>query len=81
MSNQIKTGDIVIGQGASLVLISGPCVIENYETTREIAAFLKEITAKLEMPFIFKASYDKANRTSVNAFRGPGLNDLQLILD
>jgi len=75
MSNLIKTGDIVIGRGAPLVLISGPCVIENYEATREIAGILKEITSKLQMPFIFKASYDKANRTSVTAFRGPGLND------
>ncbi len=75
MSNPIKTGDIVIGRGSPLVLISGPCVIENYETTREIAGILKEITTKLQMPFIFKASYDKANRTSVNAFRGPGLSD------
>jgi len=75
MSNPIKIGDIVIGRGSPLVLISGPCVIENYETTREIAGILKEITSKLEMPFIFKASYDKANRTSVTAFRGPGLND------
>lgn len=64
-----------MGRGASMVLIAGPCVIENYETTREIAAFLKEITTKLEMPFIFKASYDKANRTSIDAFRGPGLSD------
>jgi len=75
MSNPIKTGDIVIGRGSPLVLISGPCVIENYETTREIAGILKEITFKLEIPFIFKASYDKANRTAVTAFRGPGLND------
>ena len=75
MSNIVKAGDIVIGRGSPLVLISGPCVIENYETTREIAGILKEITSTLEMPFIFKASYDKANRTSVTAFRGPGLND------
>jgi 2-dehydro-3-deoxyphosphooctonate aldolase (KDO 8-P synthase) len=75
MSNLIKTGDIVIGRGSPLILISGPCVIENYETTREIAGILKEITSKLEMPLIFKASYDKANRTSVTAFRGPGLSD------
>ena len=75
MSNQIQTGDIVIGRGSPLVLVSGPCVIEDYETTREIAVTLKEITSKLEIPFIFKASYDKANRTSIAAFRGPGLND------
>jgi 2-dehydro-3-deoxyphosphooctonate aldolase (KDO 8-P synthase) len=75
MSQPIKIGSIVIGQGCPLVLICGPCVIENYETTREIAATLKEITAGLQIPFIFKASYDKANRTSVNSFRGPGLVD------
>ena len=75
MSHPIKIGSIVIGQGCPLVLISGPCVIENYETTRQIAATLKEITAGLQIPFIFKASYDKANRTSVNSFRGPGLVD------
>jgi 2-dehydro-3-deoxyphosphooctonate aldolase (KDO 8-P synthase) len=75
MSHKIDIGDIVIGGGTPLVLISGPCVIESYETTREIAAVLKEITSKLEIPLIFKASYDKANRTSVSAFRGPGLED------
>ena len=75
MSNLIQTGGIVIGRGSPLVLVSGPCVIEDYETTREIAGILKEITSKLEIPFIFKASYDKANRTSIAAFRGPGLND------
>ncbi len=75
MSHPIKIGSIVLGQGCPLVLISGPCVIENYETTRGIAAELKEITAGLQIPFIFKASYDKANRTSVNSFRGPGLVD------
>ena len=75
MSHQIKTGNVVIGRGAPLVLIAGPCVIENYESIREIAAFLKKTTAVLEIPFIFKASYDKANRTSSTAFRGPGIND------
>jgi 2-dehydro-3-deoxyphosphooctonate aldolase (KDO 8-P synthase) len=74
MIHLVKTGDIIIGQGAPLVIIAGPCVIEDYQTTLEIAAILKEITLKLELPFIFKASYDKANRTSVDAYRGPGLN-------
>jgi 2-dehydro-3-deoxyphosphooctonate aldolase (KDO 8-P synthase) len=81
MANLIQVGDISIGQGGPLVLISGPCVIEDYETTREIAAFLKEITARLDFPLVFKASYDKANRTSINAFRGPGLSDGLKILD
>ncbi len=53
-------------------LISGPCVIENYETTSLIAEHLKKITTKLNIPFIFKASFDKANRSSIQSFRGPG---------
>ena len=81
MANLIKAGDIIIGQGMPLVLISGPCVIEDYETTREIAAFLKDVTSRLEIPFIFKASYDKANRTSIDAFRGPGLSDGLRVLE
>jgi 2-dehydro-3-deoxyphosphooctonate aldolase (KDO 8-P synthase) len=81
MIHLVKTGDIVIGQGAPLVFISGPCVIEDYNTTFEIAAFLKEITLKLGVPFIFKASYDKANRTSIEAYRGPGLSDGLKILE
>lgn len=75
MTNLIEKNSIAIGSGAPLTLISGPCVIENYETTFQIASFLKEITLKLDIPFIFKASYDKANRTSVSSFRGPGLKE------
>jgi 2-dehydro-3-deoxyphosphooctonate aldolase (KDO 8-P synthase) len=75
MSNLIKTGNVVIGRGAPLALISGPCVIEDYETTRQIAATIKDITDKLAIPFVFKASYDKANRTSITSYRGPGLDD------
>ena len=81
MGNIVKIGNISIGQGSLLVLISGPCVIENYETTYTIASFLKELTHKLDIPFIFKASYDKANRTSMNSFRGPGLTDGLKILN
>ncbi len=69
----IRVGRLSIGGGAPLVLIAGPCVIENEEKTVEIARYLKELTGKLEIPFIFKASYDKANRTSRDAYRGPGL--------
>lgn len=75
MAKPINIDNLIIGGGSPLVLISGPCVIEDYETTREIAAQLKEATDKLEMPFIFKASFDKANRTSIAAFRGPGLTE------
>ena len=55
-------------------LISGPCVIENHEITYRIANHLKKITGLLDIPFIFKASFDKANRTSIQSFRGPGFD-------
>jgi 2-dehydro-3-deoxyphosphooctonate aldolase (KDO 8-P synthase) len=70
---QIILDDMVIGGGAPFILIAGPCVIEDEETTRETAIFLKDITSRLKLPFIFKSSYDKANRTSMNSFRGPGV--------
>ena len=73
--NIVKAGNVSIGQASDLVLISGPCVIENYEMTYNIASFLKELTDQLNIPFIFKASYDKANRTSIHSFRGPGLTE------
>ncbi len=73
MMRKIILDDVIIGDGAPFVLIAGPCVIEEEEITREIALFLKNITGQLKIPFIFKASYDKANRTSVDSFRGPGI--------
>jgi len=81
MNSIVKIEDISIGQNAPLALIMGPCVVEDYETTFEIASFLKELTKKLDIPFIFKASYDKANRTSVHSFRGPGIMDGLKILN
>ena len=69
---EIKLGDFVIGGNNPFILIAGPCVIETEETTWDIAAYLKEITDLLSIPFVFKASYDKANRTSLNSYRGPG---------
>jgi len=75
MSNTINIGNITIGHGAPLVLISGPCVIENYEISFKIAQFLKKLSCELDIPLIFKASYDKANRTSIKSFRGPGIEN------
>jgi len=69
----VKVRDIRIGGKNPLCLIAGPCVIENEKVTFEIAKKLKEIAEKLEIPFIFKSSYDKANRSSLNSYRGPGL--------
>jgi 2-dehydro-3-deoxyphosphooctonate aldolase (KDO 8-P synthase) len=81
MNHIVNIGDIRIGKGNPLVLIAGPCVIENYDSAYEIAAFLKSLTTALSIPFIFKASYDKANRTSINAFRGPGITEGLSILE
>ena len=57
---------------SALTIIAGPCVIEDEKTTFEIAAFLKSLTEELGLPFMFKASFDKANRTSIESYRGPG---------
>jgi len=72
---QIVLRDMVIGGDAPLVMISGPCVIEDGVKTEKIARYLKDLAGELDIPFIFKASYDKANRTSISSFRGPGLEE------
>jgi len=75
MARLVKIGNIEIGGKSPLVLISGPCVIEGEEITYQTALFLKELTQRLNIPFIFKSSYDKANRTSKDSYRGPGLKE------
>jgi 2-dehydro-3-deoxyphosphooctonate aldolase (KDO 8-P synthase) len=69
---QIKINDFVIGNNAKFILIAGPCVLENEAAAMDTARYLQKLTAKLKIPFIFKASYDKANRTSIKSYRGPG---------
>ncbi|MBM3772359.1 MAG: 3-deoxy-8-phosphooctulonate synthase [Acidimicrobiia bacterium] len=69
----VELGPIVFGDNRPIVLIAGPCVIESEAHASGLAARLVEITARLGIPFIFKASFDKANRTSGRSFRGPGL--------
>lgn len=71
--NQITVGEITIGGNAPFVLIAGPCVIEDEGTTMDIAGQLKTVAERAGVPLIFKASYDKANRTSIHSFRGPGI--------
>lgn len=73
ITKELIIDSVRIGGQNPLALLAGPCVIENSEYTLRIAEKLKEITSNLGIPLIFKASYDKANRTSVNSFRGPGL--------
>ena len=75
ITRSIAVGPLSIGGQNPLALIAGPCVIESEKIAMEIAEKLKRITTDLHVPFIFKASYDKANRTSIKSFRGPGLND------
>jgi 2-dehydro-3-deoxyphosphooctonate aldolase (KDO 8-P synthase) len=66
-------GNVEIGDGRPLALIAGPCVIESEELCVEVGSKALEITRSLGIPYVFKASFDKANRTSVESFRGPGL--------
>jgi 2-dehydro-3-deoxyphosphooctonate aldolase (KDO 8-P synthase) len=74
MTTSFQVGDIHIGSG-DLFLIAGPCVIESEEHAIRMAEIIKGVTKSLDFPFIFKASYDKANRTSIRSFRGPGLKE------
>lgn len=73
--NSVTVGNVTIGKNHPLTLISGPCVIESREHTLLCAERLVEITRPLHIQLIFKASYDKANRTSYRSFRGPGLKE------
>jgi len=74
MANSFSAGDVRIGSG-DLFLIAGPCVIESEEHAMRMAEIIRGVTRALNFPFIFKASYDKANRTSIRSFRGPGLKE------
>ena len=79
VSNSFEIGPVQVGAG-QLFLIAGPCVIESEAHVRTMADAIQRIAADLGIPFIFKASYDKANRTSVKSFRGPGLMEGTRIL-
>jgi 2-dehydro-3-deoxyphosphooctonate aldolase (KDO 8-P synthase) len=70
----VSVGDITFGGGRPFVLIAGPCVIESELHALALGASIKAIAARCGVPYIFKASYDKANRTSLASFRGPGLD-------
>jgi 2-dehydro-3-deoxyphosphooctonate aldolase (KDO 8-P synthase) len=80
LTKEIRIKNITVGGNRPFVLIAGPCVIESERATLDAAARLKQITADLGIPFIFKSSYDKANRSSVKSYRGPGLTQgLQIL--
>lgn len=73
ITKPVQIGNITIGGNAPLCLIAGPCVIEDEDTVIETARRLKDICERQNIPLIFKSSYDKANRSSLKGFRGPGL--------
>jgi 2-dehydro-3-deoxyphosphooctonate aldolase (KDO 8-P synthase) len=72
---EVRVGPVIIGGRRPFVLIAGPCVIESEALCLETAGFLADLTRSLGIPFIFKSSYDKANRSSLTSFRGPGLTE------
>ncbi len=74
MPTSFQVGDVHVGSG-NLFLIAGPCVIESEEHAIRMAEIIKGVTRALGFPLIFKASYDKANRTSIRSFRGPGIKE------
>jgi 2-dehydro-3-deoxyphosphooctonate aldolase (KDO 8-P synthase) len=74
LTNEVIIGNTVLGGGRPFTLIAGPCVIENEDITFYAAQRLQEICAALQISLIFKSSYDKANRTSLSSFRGPGID-------
>jgi 2-dehydro-3-deoxyphosphooctonate aldolase (KDO 8-P synthase) len=74
-THEIQLGSVRLGAGNPLFLIAGPCVIESETHARSMAERVAKIAADAQVPYIFKASYDKANRSSVKSFRGPGLTE------
>jgi len=81
MTRHVTIGNVHVGAGQPLVWIAGPCVIEPNDVTFIVADRLKELADRLDLPLIFKASFDKANRTSGKTFRGPGLQEGLRTLD
>jgi 2-dehydro-3-deoxyphosphooctonate aldolase (KDO 8-P synthase) len=78
---QVDLGSVALGGDAPLALIAGPCVIESRAHAVELGLALRDVAARAGVPFIFKASFDKANRTSLASFRGPGLEEGLRVLD
>lgn len=80
-TREIEVGSVRIGGASPLVLIAGPCVIESEAHAMHMASEISRVASELHIPYIFKASYDKANRTSINSFRGPGLQEGLRVLE
>lgn len=73
--NTVQFAGLTVGDGAPLLLIAGPCVIESESHAIETAIEVRDIARRVGVPYVFKASYDKANRTSARSYRGPGLSE------
>jgi 2-dehydro-3-deoxyphosphooctonate aldolase (KDO 8-P synthase) len=73
--HKTRIGTIEVGADQPFLIIAGPCVIESWDITFNTAKFLKDLSEKLGFSLVFKSSFDKANRTSMNSFRGPGLTE------
>lgn len=73
VTKKVKVGDIEIGGGKPLAIIAGPCVIESRDSALRHATLLKQAADRIGVPYIYKSSYDKANRSSLDSYRGPGL--------
>ena len=80
MTRIVKIGDIEMGGARPFVLIAGPCVIEGEKSAIQVAEEIKRITGRLGIPYIYKSSFDKANRTSISSPRGPGIEEGLVIL-
>ena len=81
MTKEARIGPLTCGAGHPLLLIAGPCVIQNADLTLQIADSLRKLADELPLQLVFKASFDKANRTSIGAFRGPGIQEGLEVLD
>ncbi|MCP9452993.1 MAG: 3-deoxy-8-phosphooctulonate synthase [Nitrospira sp.] len=73
MTHPVHIGSVTVGSGGPPLVIAGPCVIESEQLAMDTAGVVAEITRSLGVPYVFKSSFDKANRTSITSFRGPGL--------
>lgn len=73
--HEVKIGNYKVGNGNPLILLAGPCVLESFERSLYIGKGILEITKRLGIPYVFKASFDKANRSSYNGYRGPGIKE------
>jgi 2-dehydro-3-deoxyphosphooctonate aldolase (KDO 8-P synthase) len=80
MAQEVRIGSFTVGAGHRPFLIAGPCVIESEQLVMDTAGRIAEIAKSLNLPYIFKSSFDKANRTSITSFRGPGLEKGLVVL-